>query len=941
MRFASCHTRAVSGVGVHRSAEGQAVGEFLSAADAQPSCLLVEGEAGIGKTTLWLAAISQARERGFHVLSAQTGQAESMLAYAATADLLADVEAAVLDQLPDVQSIALDRVLLQTDLGGLPTDQRVVATAFLSIVEGLARTAPVLVAIDDVQWLDPSSKAVVAFVARRLTGRVGLVLTERSQRGSETATSWLRLRRPDGIERIRLRPLSLGGLRLLFDAKLSRSFPRPTMTRIAELSGGNPYFALELARTMASESPGSEVALPATLAEVVRARIGRLDDDAREMLLAAACAAEPTVDLLARATGNPIERTAELLAESESHDIVDIDGNHVRFSHPLLARGVYADANPSRRRAMHRALAKVETLPELKARHLALATTSTDPATLQALDEAATAARARGAPMAAAELIESAIRLGGDTPSRRLSAAEHYFQAGDNKRARALLEPTIEQLAPGTQRATALKLFAEMLVADGRFQKAVDLLWTALGDASDDHALLVQTLLLLSNALINTGEYDECLHHTRQAVALAEELDRPVLTSQALAMWVTVSCICGQGVDERSLQRALELEDLDVDVPSASRAICTSALILAWTGQLDEARTQMRDVRRRCIERGAESLMIFVSLHSALIEIWRGSFTDAAQIAEDAIERAEQLGGDHVLAIAQTVRAAVAAYTGCDDAARADARGALEAAQRCAAPSLIQLPTAILGFLEVSLGNFAEALATLEPLISGFDAIPGTEIITASFLPDAVEAMVAVGRLDDAEPLIDALEHNGRWLDRPWMLAVGARCRSMWLAAHGDVVGADRLVHQALREHERLPMPFERARTQLLLGQLLRRQRRKDLAAAALHEALHAFEEMGAPLWAERARAELARIRVSPTHDFGLTPSEQRVAELAATGMTNRDVAATLFISPKTVEHNLARAYRKLGIHTRAELGQRISQLKLGESTGSHSTADH
>jgi DNA-binding CsgD family transcriptional regulator len=183
--------------------------------------------------------------------------------------------------------------------------------------------------------------------------------------------------------------------------------------------------------------------------------------------------------------------------------------------------------------------------------------------------------------------------------------------------------------------------------------------------------------------------------------------------------------------------------------------------------------------------------------------------------------------------------------------------------------------------------------------------------------------------------LIDALEHNGHWLDRPWMLAVGARCRSMWLAAHGDVVSADRLARQALQEHERLPMPFERARTQLLLGQLLRRQRRKDLAAAALHEALRGFDEIGTPLWAERARAELARMRVSPSQDFGLTPSEQRVAELAASGMTNRDVAATLFISPKTVEHNLARAYRKLGIHSRAELGQRIGQLNLRESTDS------
>jgi ATP/maltotriose-dependent transcriptional regulator MalT len=925
---------------VDRSAELQTVGEFLTAAGAQPTCLVVEGEAGIGKTTLWLAAIDQAHAHGFLVLSAQSGQAESMLAYAATADLLGDVETAVLDQLPDVQRVALDRVLLQADLNGLPTDPRVVATAFLSVVEGLARATPVLVAIDDVQWLDPSSRAVVVFVARRLKDRVGLLLTERSQHGAETTTSWLRMRRPDAIERIRLRPLSLGGLGELFAEKLGRSFPRPTMVRFAEISGGNPYFALELARTLAGESPGTEVALPATLAEVVRARIGRLDDGVQEMLLAAACAAEPTVDLLARATGNPVERSVELLVEPENHDIITIDGNHVRFSHPLLARGVYTDASPSHRRAMHRALAEIEVLPELKARHLALATTSTDPATLRALDEAADAARARGAPVAAAELIESAIRLGGETPARRLQAAEHYFQAGDNERARALLEPTLERLPPGPQRATALKLSAEMLSYNGSFEKAVDLLYTTLGDAADDHALLVQTLLLLSNALVNAGEYDECLHHIRQAVELAEELDYPMLTSQALATWVTVSCICGQGVDERSLQRALELEDLDVDVPVFLRASTTYALILAWTGQLDEARAQMHEVRRRCVERGAESLLMYVSFHSALIEIWRGSFTDAAQVAEDAMERAEQLGGDLTLALAHTIRAAVAAYTGRDSEARTDAHAALDAVQRCGATSLTKRPTAVLGFLEVSLGNYSEALATLGPLVAGFDAIPGTEIITASFLPDAVEAMVSLGQLDDAAPLIESLEYNGQWLDRPWMLALGARCRSMLLAAQGDLVAAERMAREALREHERLPMPFERARTQLLLGQLLRRQRRKDVAAATLREAAHAFDEMGTPLWAERARAELARMRVSPTHDLGLTRSEQRVAELAASGMTNRDVAASLFISPKTVEHSLARAYRKLGIHSRAELGQRISQLSLGESTDSAGPPD-
>jgi DNA-binding CsgD family transcriptional regulator len=208
---------------------------------------------------------------------------------------------------------------------------------------------------------------------------------------------------------------------------------------------------------------------------------------------------------------------------------------------------------------------------------------------------------------------------------------------------------------------------------------------------------------------------------------------------------------------------------------------------------------------------------------------------------------------------------------------------------------------------------------------------PGSEIMTASYIPDAVEAMVALGRRADAEPLIKALETNGQRLDRPWMVAIGARCRSMWLAAEGDVIAASAMAEQAMREHDRLPMPFERARTQLLLGQLQRRQRQKESATATLSEALHTFTDLGTPLWADRARAALARTKVAPTRDHALTPSERRVAELAASGMTNRDVAGVLFISPKTVEANLARVYRKLGIRSRAELGRIVGELQRGD----------
>ena len=925
----------------NRSVENRAVADFLIAAGLQPSVLVVDGEAGIGKTTLWLAAIEQACEREFRVLSARAGQAESILAYAAVADLLGDVESAVLTALPDVQRVALERVLLRGNGSGPATDQRVVAAAFLSVVEGLAVDTPVLVAIDDVQWLDSSSKSVVAFATRRLRGRVGVLLTERTDPDIDN-TVWLRFGRPDGVVRIRVRPLTLGGLHTLFLEKLGRSFPRPTMVRIAEFSGGNPFYALELARAMGGRSAESEAALPATLAGLVRARIGRLEDDARDVLLAAACMADPTVDLLARATGTGVERTVELLEDPESHDIIRIDGNRVHFSHPLLARSVYTDAGPARRRKMHRALADVVTLPELKARHLGLATTRADQVTLRALDEAADAALARGAPAAAAELIELAIGLGGDTSLRRIRAAQHRFQAGDTDRAQAVLAPTIDRMPPGPVRAIAFDLLAGMRIYDNSFLQAADRLKAALDDAEGNPVVLVQTLLMLSFVELNVDEYGESLRHARQAVTVADGLDLPTLTSQALAMWVRVSFTHGQGFDEHDLRRGLELEDTDIDVPIPFRASAINALVQACTGRLEEAGAHFDTLRQRCVERGAEGDIVAVAGYRIWIDIWQGRFSDAADVANDAVERAEQLGGDHVLVIPLSLRAAVAAYTGRERDARADAHKAMKTVQRGSSPRLPDYwPTMTLGFLEVSLGRYAEALTTLQPVVSIFNTIPGTEILTAWYIPDAVEAMVALGRFDDAEPLIEALERNGSQLDRPWMLAVGARCRSMWLAARGDVVAAERVAHQAMTEHQRLPMPFERARTQLLLGRLQRRQRRKEAAAATLHEALRAFEGMGTRLWAEHARAELARTKVSPAREPGLTPTERRVAELAASGMTNRDVAAALFISPKTVEHNLARVYRKLGIHSRAELGQWVRQLNVRETPDSPGAADH
>lgn len=907
-----------------------AVAEFLAAVADGPSGLLLEGEAGIGKTRLWLTAIEEARRRGYRVLSARAGQAETSLAYAVVADLLEDVDAAVTEDLPEVQRLALDRLLIRGDADGPQTDHRVAAAAVLNTVEILCRDQPLILAIDDVQWVDVCSREVIGLVARRLDCQVGLLLTELSEEPGHH-TEWLQLSHPDRLRRHHVAPLTLGGLHAMLSERLGRSFPRPTLIRIAETSGGNPLYALELARAISEQTAAGEPALPPSLADVVRRRIQGIDEVVRDVLLAAACVAAPTVDLVASATEKTPEDVLELLEAAEDQGLVEIEGTTIRFAHPLLARGVYSEAGPARRRHMHRRLAGVISQPEQKARHLALAATSQDDDTLAALDAAADAARARGAPAAAAELLDFAMRLGGDTDLRRLQAAAHYFTAGDSGRAGELLTATLPRMPHGPLRAMASMQLAGIVMDRNDFQRGLQLLDEALADSESDQTLQVYCLLMLGMAQANTGDHEDSLRNAQAAVEIAEQTDQDQLIGQALAVRVFTRFVFGFGLDDRDMQRALDYEDPDAEVPLPFRARAIAGLIDSWTGRLDEAYATMQDLRRGSLDRGADRDLLALSVSGTLVELWRGRLDEAATYADDAVERAEQVGGDNSRLVALGMRAIVGGYAGRVRAARADAEAALAMARRSGVMRMTWWPLGVLVFLEVSLGNYSQALTTLEPLLADYLATPGNEIFGSFFVPDAVEALVAVGRHTDAQSLIERFEDDGQRLDRPWLSAVAGRGRAMELAARGDLDGAVAAVTAAMVHHERVPMPFETARTALLLGQLQRRQRRKEAAAATLREALRTFEDIGTVLWAQRARDELARVNVRPTRDQSLTPSERRVAELAASGVSNRDIAATLFISIKTVEANLGRVYRKLGVRGRVALARRLDELSGDE----------
>ena len=907
--------------------EGRSVNAFLTSTSVGPSALLIEGEPGIGKTTLWLATVEQAKSRGFRILSTRASAAESVLAYTALADMLDDVDAATWTDLPGPQMLAIDQVLLRTDNGAV-TDQRAVAAAFLSVIERFAERGPVLLAIDDLQWLDPSSIHVLAFAARRLTGPVGILGSVRTEAGEGARAAWLQLPRPEAINRVRLNPLSVHELHAAVASRLRRSFSRPAMGRIHEVSGGNPFYAIELARALNERSPGATIAsLPRTLSDVVRSRLGSLNPDVHEALLAASCMAAPTVELVSRATISDDDRLVELLEIAESKGIIAIDGNRIHFAHPLLARGVYTQAALARRRSMHRRLAEFVDEPELRARHLALASTNGDDVTLRALDKAAESARARGAPAAAAELMDLAIGLGGDSPERRLRSALHHFDAGDHERAATVLQETIDRLPHGDLRAEALCRLAVVRLYTEGFFETTRVLQHALNDTGDDSPLRVQLLITLAYSLMHGNQIQEGKDTAAQAVADAERLDQPHLLSLALGMRVTLGFMAGEGFDDVSLGRALELEDQQTVTPLVFRPSVQNALLLEWTGELDRARVALEAIRLRCMENGEEGEYVFIAQHVVMNAIWRGDFVNASLVAEDAMEQARQLGGNTPLFLAHGMRAPLAAFAGQEAETRRSIDEALEIGRRTGTFRLRERLLGALAFLELSLGNYEAAVDAAAPMLSDFDpeSTP-TELPGAAFLPDAIEALVQLGRLAEAEPLIEALERNGRTFDRPWMRAVGARGRAMLLAARGDLDGAHAAARRARAEHERVAMPFDTARTLLLLGQLERRQRKKESASGTLQEALAAFERLAVPLWADRARSELARANVGPNRTGQLTPSEQRVAELAASGMKNRDVASALFISPKTVEANLARIYRKLGIKSRAELGRHIGR---------------
>ena len=923
---------------VARASELASIEQFLSHAADGPSAFLLEGPAGIGKTILWAAGSSSAADHGCTVLTTIATRSESSIPLTGFWDLFANVDDELLETLPAPQRRAIDVALLRSDPDEAdePPDRRALAVGTAALLRAMSERGPVVLAIDDVQWLDDGSAAVLAFALRRMgDAPVAALLALRDHLpapgplGVEAAA----LR----FERCTLGPLPLAAIHHIFVERLDHRFPRPTLVKIEEASGGNPFYALELGRALLRSSseitPGRSLPVPETLDALTSERIASLPGPTREALTLAALTTEPSVAVLERAG---VDDPATALEPAVRDGVVAVAGGEVRFTHPLLASTAVARSDPGRLRDVHARLASAVTSDDARARHAGLAASEPDDHVAGMLDDAARRVRGRGAPAAAAELFELAASLTppdrtSDRRRRLLDAARSLFDAGESQTARRLLQEQIEALGPGPERARWLQLLGQAVGRFASYREAVVTSTQGLSEAGDDLALRASIQLDIAFSNVCLGDMPTAVPQMAAAAELAERGGENPILARALGALTITDYLCGYGLDEARIARALSLEDPEFVSPWELRPRFEAALLLLWTMRLDEALTAFREMRREALERGDETVIPSLALYLVLASLWSGDPGAAQTFADEALDVASLIGEPVTSAMGLTCGALVDAYAGRTSSARERAGTALSLLFASEWMLHTAFPMTALGFAELSAGAPAAADEHLRPLADMTTMQPFGNPILGIFLPDEIEAVIALDDLDRAATYLAWMEERNRAAPNPWATAVVERCGALLAAGRGDLDEALARAEQALRAHETLPMPFERARTILVKGLVHRRRREKRLADEALREAADAFEALAAPLWAERARAELSRVGLRPKAPDELTETERRVAELAAGGLTNREVGEAAFLSPKTVEKVLSRVYRKLGIRSRAELGARMAAVGNGQ----------
>lgn len=886
----------------------------------------ISGDAGIGKSTLLAAAEATATENGFRVLSCRPVPAESVLSFAALGDLLAGVTDDDLDAIPTPQREALEVALLRV-VRADPVDPRSIGTGLLSLLRCMAAVQPVALVVDDSAWIDRPTAAALAFALRRLDDhRVAALVACRSDAGAPLDALGADLGSAPHLVELDLGPLTLSAIYHVILERTGLEFPRPTLQRIFEASGGNPLFAIELARALTEHGerpvPGQPLPVPDRLLTLIEDRIAQLPAAWIPTLAAIALLPDPRADVLGAAVGPVAE---EAIAGSTDRGLLEVDprDDRVRFRHPLLGEVALASTSADQRRELHRRLAPHVRDTEQHARHLALAAEGPDADVAASLDHAATVATARGAPHVATQHLALAIQLTpvGDRSSlaaRHLALAEAALRSGDTGDARTHVEQVLGLAPSGPTRARALELDARILHVTGTSAEAAACCDEALANTEGDPALTAQ--VHATRALVEYDDLQAARHHASAALDLLATVREPdpVVHVQAILAIAQVEVDLGRPIPMDLVEIGLSAEDR---APAHRVSDRLGAALGAWLkthGRLDEARVWLERTLAAAIEEGDESSMPYALSHLPQLELWSGRWAEAEARALEHLEVAERTAqaGERRQAVYNL--ALVRAHLGqLDEAEKLVVDGLVEWSD---AWSVMTLST-VLGFVELSRARHAEAVRHLDQAAAISDQIG---VVTRNrWRLDHAEALVGHGDVDRALDAARSLQAFAAEVDHRVLAAGGLRIEARAAAARRELDDARRLLEAAQAQYEDGDDPFERARTHLAMGQVLRRRGERTAAREHLEAAEAAFEALPAPVWAARAAEEAARLpasRARRTQQTRLTESEERIAELVARGHTNQEVAHELFVSPKTVEATLTRIYMKLGIRSRTQL---------------------
>ena len=793
------------------------------------------------------------------MLRAQPAQAEARLVGSALIDLCDGISDDEIGRLPGAQATALSAALLRTDGADVEPNPQAVALAFTSLIRLLSADAPVMICVEDLQWLDAQTAGVLAFAARRLPpAGVGMLLSLRTEPAKPEPEVVADLVAALPVTRWTVPPMDDTDLASVVRTRLGSTVPAGVLRTAIGSSGGNPLYGIEVARALLEREPNEAsgaVPIPASLSELVVRHLTALPDDTRLGLAAASALRKPSLRQL-RELG-----LADSLPAAERAGLIRIDGHDIAFTHPIYAAAAYDVLAPTERMQLHTRLAPVVQGDEERARHLALGADEADDTVAAALDLAQERALHRGAIHAALDACELSMRATPpDSPAlieRQTRLGQLLFRVGETTRARSELTAAAEAATDPITKARALHALGRVVNDTEDAFQSIPLELQALSLAGGDTEL--QADIHMGLAISYAHDWQDALVHAETACALldADPDADPLKAAAALSAKVGAAFYAGAGADLEACRRAIALQGDAVSVPVADRALSVLFYLLMWIDDFEGARKQIQVSLHLAEDEGDEPSKCYALANLANLEFRAGRWDEADQDMANCLELSTR---SQINVYARTMRLLsgwLAACRGDLITAAEIAEDEIRLGQSVANAIIEQRGLGLRGFCALARGDAATAAVDLDRYIELFEVPHAREPGLRLLAGDHIEALVGAGRLDDAAAALARMVEPAQRLGRTAVLASAARAEALLLAEQGNAEQAVAAAERSLELYDKVERRFERARALLVKGQVHRRLKQKSLARRELTAALDEFETIGAAGFAERARTEL------------------------------------------------------------------------------------